>query len=153
MSRRPRAAIQWADAHVRCRLRRRRDLLNEATGPCSLTRQSAVRAADQLCVSVGMAHWVRMAPAELLKRGKAVQSSRRWTLARALIGAFAAIAVVSCDQRVDALGDSPPMTRDDTHGRQVDFDVAAIAAGMARAHGAKAAAYPPHWWQDLLSHP
>ena len=100
-----------------------------------------------------MAHWVGMAPAELLKRGKAVQSSRRWTLARALIGAFAAIAVVSCDQRVDASGDSPPMTRDDTHSRQVDLDVAAIVAGMARAHGAQAAAYLPHWWQDLLSHP
>jgi hypothetical protein len=94
-----------------------------------------------------------MAPAELLKREKAVQSSRRWTLARTLIGAFAAIAVVSCDQSIDALGDSPSMTRDDTHGRQVDLDVAAIVAGMAWAHGAQAAAYLPHWWQDLQSHP
>ena len=111
------------------------------------------RSLDQFCVSVGMAHWVGMAPAELLKRGKAVQSSRRWTLARTLIGAFAAIAVVSCDQSIDALGDSPSMTRDDTHGRQVDLDVAAIVAGMAWAHGAQAAAYLPHWWQDLQSHP
>jgi hypothetical protein len=45
------------------------------------------------------------------------------------------------------------MTRDDTHGRQVDVDVAAIVAGMARAHGAQAAAFLPHWWQDLQSHP
>ena len=45
------------------------------------------------------------------------------------------------------------MTRDDMHGRQVDLDVAAIVAGMARAHGALAAAFLPHWWQDLLSHP
>ena len=45
------------------------------------------------------------------------------------------------------------MTRDDTHGRQVDVDVAAIVAGMARALGAQAAAYLPHWWQDLLPHP
>jgi hypothetical protein len=45
------------------------------------------------------------------------------------------------------------MTREAAYGRQVDLDVAAIVAGMTRAHGAQAVALLPEWWQDLLSHP
>jgi hypothetical protein len=45
------------------------------------------------------------------------------------------------------------VTREDAYKRQVDLDVAAIVAGMTRAHGAQAVALLPKWWQDLLSQP
>jgi hypothetical protein len=45
------------------------------------------------------------------------------------------------------------VTREDTHKRQVEVDVAAIVAGMTRAHWARAVALLPKWWQDLLSEP
>jgi hypothetical protein len=45
------------------------------------------------------------------------------------------------------------MTQEDAYKKQVDLDVAAIVAGMTRAHGAQAVALLPKWWQDLLSEP
>ena len=40
-----------------------------------------------------------------------------------------------------------------THSGQVDLDVAAIVAGMTRAHGAQEVASLPKWWRDVLSQP
>jgi hypothetical protein len=77
--------------------------------------------------------------------------------ARGLIGALAVIASPGCGPSFDVLGkdlrNNRPITREDAYGRQVDLDVAAIVAGMTRAHGAQAVALLPKWWQDLLSHP
>jgi hypothetical protein len=74
-----------------------------------------------------------------------------------LVSALAVIASAGCDQSVDAprqdLGNNRPITREEASRRQVDLDVAAIIAGMARAHGAQAVALLPKWWQDLLSEP
>jgi hypothetical protein len=73
------------------------------------------------------------------------------------LGALAVIASTGCGQSVDVLGkdhgSNRPMTREDVARRQVDLDVAAIVAGMTRAHGAQAVALLPEWWQDFLSHP
>ena len=84
-----------------------------------------------------------------------MQSPRQWVFA--LLGTLAVIASAGCNQSVDAqrkdLGDNRPMMREDAYGRQVDLDVAAIVAGMTRAHGAQAVALLPKWWQDLLSQP
>ena len=81
-----------------------------------------------------------------------MQSRRHWAFA--LLGALAVIASAGCGQSVDVLGTDPgnnrPMTREDAYRRQVDLDVAAIVAGMTRAHGAQAVALLPKWWQDLL---
>jgi len=79
-------------------------------------------------------------------------SSCLWILARGLIASLAVIASVACDQRVDALANRPP-TRKDAYRNQVDLDVAAIVAGMTRAHGARAVASLPKWWLDLLFQP
>jgi hypothetical protein len=43
--------------------------------------------------------------------------------------------------------------QDDAYSRQLGLDVAAIVAGMTRAHGAQAVALMPQWLQDLLPHP
>ena len=82
-----------------------------------------------------------------------MQPSRQWIFARALVGALALIASVGCAQRIDALANDPPMTREDAYQKQVEFDVAVIVAGMTRAHGAEAVALMPERLQDLLSHP
>jgi hypothetical protein len=77
--------------------------------------------------------------------------------ARCLISALAVMGSAGCGPSSDVLGkdlgNSRPVTREDAYGRQVDLDVAAIVAGMTRAHGAQAVAVLPKWWQDLLSHP
>jgi hypothetical protein len=49
------------------------------------------------------------------------------------------IASAGCDHSQD-LGNNWPMTQEDAYRRQVDLDVEAIVAGMARAHGAQAIA-------------
>jgi hypothetical protein len=82
-----------------------------------------------------------------------MQSSHQWILGRGLTGVLAVIASVGCEPRVDGLGNNPPITREVTHSRQVDLDVAAIVAGMTRAHGAQEVASLPKWWRDLLSQP
>jgi len=73
----------------------------------------------------------------------------------ALLGALSAAAV--CGRSVDVLGkdqgNNRPVVREDAYRRQVALDVAAIVAGMTRAHGAQAVALLPKWWRDLLSHP
>jgi hypothetical protein len=91
----------------------------------------------------------------LLKQetGNAVQSSHQRICVRGLIGGLAVLAVLGCDQRVDVLGNSPPITREDVYNRQVALDVAAIVLGMTRAHGAQAVASLPKWWQDLPPQP
>jgi hypothetical protein len=91
----------------------------------------------------------------LLKQetGNAVQSSHQRICVRGLIGGLAVLAVLGCDQRVDVLGNSRPVTREDAYSRQVALDVAAIVLGMTRAHGAQAVASLPKWWQDLPPHP
>ena len=85
-----------------------------------------------------------------------MQSPRQWTLAQTLICVLAVIAPSGCNQSVDAPGKDPGsrlMPREAAYSRQVDLDVAAIVAGMTRAHGAQAVALLPKWWQDFLSHP
>ena len=83
-----------------------------------------------------------------------MQSSYQWMIhCWGLISGLTVLAVLGCDQRVDGLRNSPPITREDTHSRLVALDVAAIVAGMTRAHGAEAVASLPKWWQDLLSQP
>jgi hypothetical protein len=82
-----------------------------------------------------------------------VQSSHQWIFGWGLIGVLAVIVAVGCEQHVDGLGDNPPMTREVAHSGQVDLDVAAIVAGMTRAHGAQEVASLPKWWRDLLSQP
>ena len=86
-----------------------------------------------------------------------MQSPLPRACARCLISVFAVIASAGCDQSMDVptrdLGDNRPVVREDAYGRQVDLDVAAIVAGMTRAHGAQAVALLPKWWQDLLSQP
>jgi hypothetical protein len=86
-----------------------------------------------------------------------MQSPRQRTFARSLICALAITATGGCDRSVDVSerdqGGGRSMTREAAYGRQVDLDVAAIVAGMTRAHGAQAVALLPEWWQDLLSHP
>jgi hypothetical protein len=72
--------------------------------------------------------------------------SYQWIFVRGLIGVLAVIASVGCDQPVE-------MTREDPYSRQLALDVAAIVAGMTRAHVAQAVASLPQWWQYLLSHP
>ena len=47
----------------------------------------------------------------------------------------------------------PPMTREVAYSGQVALDVAAIVAGMTRAHGAQEVASLPKWWRDFLSLP
>ena len=85
--------------------------------------------------------------------GEAVQSSHQWIFGWGLIGVLAVIVAVGCEQHVDGLGNNPPMTREVAHSGQVDLDVAAIVAGMTRAHGAQEVASLPKWWRDLLSQP
>ena len=85
--------------------------------------------------------------------GEAVQSSHQWIFGWGLIGVLAVIVAVGCEQHVDGLGNNPPMTREIAHSGQVDLDVAAIVAGMTRAHGAQEVASLPKWWRDLLSQP
>jgi hypothetical protein len=74
-----------------------------------------------------------------------------------LLGVLAVIASAGCGQTVDAVGkdhgSGRPMTGQAAYARQVDLDVAAIVAGMTRAHGAQAVALLPEWWRDLLSQP
>ena len=82
-----------------------------------------------------------------------MQSSGQPIFSRGLLGVIAVIVSVGCDRRVDALSEGPATYREDAHSRQVDLDVAAIVAGMARAHGAQAVAALPQWWQELLSRP
>ena len=81
-----------------------------------------------------------------------MQSPRQWALA--LLGALSVTASAGCGQSVDVLGkdqgNNRPMIGEDAYRRQVDLDVAAIVAGMTRAHGAQAVALLPKWWQDLL---
>jgi hypothetical protein len=72
--------------------------------------------------------------------------SSQWSFVRSLIGALAVLASVGCDQSIE-------MTREDPYSRQLALDVAAIVAGMTRAHGAQEVASLPQWWRDLLSHP
>jgi hypothetical protein len=70
-------------------------------------------------------------------------SSRDWTSSRNLIAAFAFIVLAGCGQsRVASVPDkaNDPRMAGDAHWRQVDLDVAAIVAGMAFAHGARAVA-------------
>ena len=84
-----------------------------------------------------------------------MQSARQWAIA--LLGTLSVIASTGCGQSGDVLGkdhgNNRPMTREDAYRGQVDLDVAAIVAGMTRAHGAQAVALLPEWWQDLLSQP
>ena len=82
-----------------------------------------------------------------------MQSSHQWIFGWGLIGVLAVIVAVGCEQHVDRLGNNPPMTREVAHSGQVDLDVAAIVAGMTRAHGAPEVASLPKWWRDLLSQP
>ena len=89
----------------------------------------------------------------LVEAGEAVQSSHLRMLACSLIGALAVSASLGCDQRADGLGSNPPITQEDNPRKQVELDVAAIVAGMTRAHGEQAVASLPKWWQDLLTHP
>ena len=56
------------------------------------------------------------------------------------------MASVGCDQRIE-------VTREDAYSRQLSLDVAAIVAGMTRAHGAQAVASLPKQWQDFLTLP
>jgi hypothetical protein len=72
--------------------------------------------------------------------------SSQWIFVRGLIGALAVIASVGCNQQVE-------MTREDAYSRQLALDVAAIVAGMTRAHGAQAVASLPKQWQDFLTLP
>ena len=70
-------------------------------------------------------------------------SSRDWTCSRSLIAALIVIALAGCGQ--SRVASVPPQSNDprmtgDAHWRQVDLDVAAIIAGMAFAHGARAVA-------------
>jgi hypothetical protein len=70
-------------------------------------------------------------------------STRDWTCSRSLIAAFTFIALAGCGQsRVASVPDeaNDPRMAGDAHWRQVDLDVAAIVAGMAFAHGARAVA-------------
>ena len=77
--------------------------------------------------------------------GAAVGSSQ-WIFVRGLTGALAVNASVGCDQRIE-------VTREDAYSRQLSLDVAAIVAGMTRAHGAQAVASLPKQWQDFLTQP
>ena len=77
----------------------------------------------------------------------------RWRFPLYLRIWIAVIVAVGCEQHVDGLGNNPPMTREIAHSGQVDLDVAAIVAGMTRAHGAQEVASLPKWWRDLLSQP
>ena len=87
-----------------------------------------------------------------MEPGEAVQSPQLWILARGLCGAFSVIAAVGCGQGVEVLANNPP-PREDARRNQAFLDVAAIVAGMMRAHGAQAEASLPKWWRDLLSQP
>jgi hypothetical protein len=66
-----------------------------------------------------------------------VQSSGQPIFSRGLIGVIAVIVSVGCDRHVDALSESPATSREDARSGQVDLDVAAIVAGMNRAHRAE----------------
>ena len=105
---------------------------------------------DPVCATRGISARRRRLKQET---GNAVPSSHQWICVRGLIGGLTVLAVLGCDQRVDVLGNSPPITREDVYNRQVALDVAAIVLGMTRAHGAQAVASLPKWWQDLPPHP
>jgi hypothetical protein len=74
-----------------------------------------------------------------------VHSSRQLVLGRNLIGALAVTALASCGQANGASRDwaNDPRTTEDAYGPQVDFDVLAIVAGMALAHGGRVVALMP----------
>jgi hypothetical protein len=72
-----------------------------------------------------------------------VQSSHFWSCGSSLIAALIVTALAGCGQ--SRVASVPPQSNDprmtgDAHWRQVDLDVAAIVAGMAFAHGARAVA-------------
>ena len=98
-----------------------------------------------------------MSPGDLVWSDAAVQTAGAGTrgqlwghlsgsFVRGLTGALAVIASVGCDQRIE-------VTREDAYSRQLSLDVAAIVAGMTRAHGAQAVASLPKQWQDFLTQP